>query len=142
MLTTAQPTVSRIVAPSMARWRLFLLALPLAGLGVLIARPDLNIQWHHHPAHFWLVLGTAIVCVVLAYVTNVAAGGPHDAPVPLVSFAFLAAAGFLGLHALATPGILIPTRNTGFMIATPVGLIIASGFALASVRRLAGPTPA
>jgi len=123
----------------MARWRLFLLALPLAGLGVLIARPDLNIQWHHHPAHFWLVLGTATVCVVLAYVTNVAAGRHHDARVTLVSFAFLAAAGFLGLHALATPGILIPTRNTGFMIATPVGLIIASVFALASVSRLAGP---
>jgi adenylate cyclase len=141
MLSSAQATASRTIVPgpSMARWRPVLLALPLVGLGVLITRPELNIQWHHHPAHFWLVLGAAAVSVVLAYVTNLAAGRHRDARVTLVAFAFLATAGFLGLHALATPGILIPTRNAGFMIATPVGLIIASGFALASVSRFAGP---
>ena len=141
MLSTAQartsPTI--VAGPSLARWRRILLALPLVGLGVLIARPELNVQWHHHQAHFWLVLTTAAVSVVLASVTNVAAGRHRDARVTLVSLAFLASAGFLGLHALATPGILIPTRNIGFMIATPVGLIIASGFGLASVTRLAGP---
>jgi class 3 adenylate cyclase len=141
MLTSAPARVSGTVVPklSMVRWRLVLLALPLVGLGVLITRPELNVQWHHHPAHFWLVLGTAAVSVVLAYVTNLAAMRHRDARVTLVSLAFLATAGFLGLHALATPGILIPTRNTGFMIATPVGLIIASAFAIASVSRLAGP---
>jgi adenylate cyclase len=139
MLSTATMSPTMVARPSMARWRLVLLALPLLGLGVLIARPELNVQWHHHQAHFWLVLGTAAVSVVLAAVTNVAAGRHRDARVTLVSLAFLASAGFLGLHALATPGILIPTRNTGFLIATPVGLIIASGFALASVSRLAGP---
>jgi adenylate cyclase len=141
MLNAAQMTMSPtiVVAPYLARWRSVLLALPLVGLGVLIARPELNVQWHHHQAHFWLVLATAAVSVVLAYVTNAAAGRHRDARVTLVSLAFLASAGFLGLHALATPGILIPTRNTGFLIATPVGLIIASGFALASVSRLAGP---
>jgi class 3 adenylate cyclase len=123
----------------MARWRPVLLALPLLGFAILLVRPELNFEWHHHPSHFWLVLAAAGVSVVLAYVTNVAAARHHDARVTLVSLAFLATAGFLGLHALATPGILIPTRNTGFMIATPVGLIIASGFAVASVSRLAGP---
>ena len=125
--------------PSLARWRWVLPALPLVGLAVLITRPELNVQWHHHQAHFWLVLATAGVSVVLAYVTNVAAARHRDARVTLVSLAFLASAGFLGLHALATPGILIPTRNVGFIVATPVGLIIASGFASASVSRLAGP---
>jgi adenylate cyclase len=141
MLTSAHAKTSgtMVPRPSVARWRPVLLALPLVGLAVLIARPELNVQWHHHPAHFWLVLGAAAVSVVLAYVTNLAAGRHRDARVTLVSFVFLATAGFLGLHALATPGIVIPTRNTGFMIATPVGLIIASGFALASATRLAGP---
>ena len=127
MLSTAQATASPTLAagPSMARWRRILLALPLVGLGVLIARPELNVQWHHHQAHFWLVLATAAVSVLLASVTNMAAGRHRDARVTLVSLAFLASAGFLRLHALATPGILIPTRNVGFMIATPVGLIIA-----------------
>jgi adenylate cyclase len=133
----AMPAV--VARPSLAQWRPVLLALPLIGLAFLIARPELNPEWHNHPSHFWLVLATAAVSMVLAWVTNVAAGRHRDARVTLVSLAFLASAGFLGLHALATPGILIPTRNTGFMIATPVGLIIASGFALASVSRLAGP---
>ena len=141
MLGTAHATTTPVLIAraSMARWRPVLLALPLLGFAILLGRPDLNFEWHHHPSHFWLVLGTAGVSVVLAYVTNVAAGRHRDARVTLVSLAFLAIAGFLGLHALATPGILIPTRNTGFMIATPVGLIIGSGFALASVSRLAGP---
>lgn len=141
MPSPVQPTATEVFVarPSLARWRLILLALPLIGLGLLLARPELNIEWHHHPIHLWLVLTSATVSVALAYVTNVAAGRHRDARVTLVSLAFLASAGFLGLHALATPGILVPTRNTGFMIATPVGLIIASGFALASVSRLAGP---
>ena len=51
----------------------------------------------------------------------------------------MASAGFLGLHALATPGVLLAESNVGFAIATPVGLIIASGFAAASATPLAGP---
>ena len=43
--------------------------------------------------------------------------------------AFLSSAGFLGLHALATPGVLLEGRNAGFVIATPVGLLIAAVFA-------------
>jgi adenylate cyclase len=138
-IPAAQASVVSRVSPGVGWARLVLLALPLAGLGVLVARPELNIEWHHHPSHFWLVLATAAVSAVLAYLTNVAAARHRDSRVMLVSLAFLACAGFLGLHALATPGILIPTRNSGFMIATPVGLIIASGFAVASVTRLAGP---
>ena len=30
--------------------------IPLAGLGLLLARPELDIDWEHHPSHFWLVL--------------------------------------------------------------------------------------
>ena len=51
-----------------------LLALPLAGLALLLLRPELDIEWEHHPSHFWLVLVTAVVNVALAYVTNLAAG--------------------------------------------------------------------
>ena len=119
-----------------------LLLLPLAGLGLLLARPDLDVPWEHHPSHFWLVLVTAGVNVVLAYVANVAAGRYRDARLVLVSLAFLASAGFLGLHALATPGVLLPHPNAGFAVATPVGLVIASLFAAASASSLAGPRAA
>jgi hypothetical protein len=43
-----------------------LLGLPLLGLGILLVRPDLNIVWHHHPSHFWLVLAAAGVSMVRA----------------------------------------------------------------------------
>ena len=56
----------------------------------------------------------------------------------LVSLAFLAAAGFLGLHALATPGVLLEAPNAGFAIATPVGLVVAGAFAAASSAELEG----
>ena len=119
-----------------------LLLLPVLGLLLLLARPELDVEWEHHPSHFWLVLFTAAVNVALAYLTNVAAGRYRDARLILVSLAFLASAGFLGLHALATPAVLLPHPNTGFVVATPTGLLIASSFAAASVSPLAGPRAA
>ncbi len=96
-------------------------ALPLAGLAVLLARPEIDLHWEHHPSHFWLVLITAAINVALAYVTNVVAGRQGDARLVLISLTFFASAGFLGLHALATPGVLLEGSNTGFVIATPAG---------------------
>jgi adenylate cyclase len=121
-------------------WFVILAAvLPLAGLVLLIARPELDLHWEHHPSHFWLVLLTAGVSVALAYVTNVAAGRYRDARLVLISLAFLASAGFLGLHALATPGVLLDQPNAGFVVATPVGLALAALFAAASTSSLGGP---
>jgi adenylate cyclase len=113
------------------------LALPLAGLGLLLAAPDADVHWEHHPAHFWLVLLIAAVSVVLGLLASEAARRLDDARLFLVSMTFLASAGFLGLHALATPGVLLNGKNTGFVIATPVGLLVASGFAAASALDLA-----
>ena len=109
-----------------------LLALPMAGLAVLLADPETDVHWQHEPSHFWLVLVTAALNAVLAYATGVAARRRGDRRVHLVSLAFLAASGFLALHALATPGVLLERANLGFVIATPIGLVIASAFAAAS----------
>jgi adenylate cyclase len=106
--------------------------LPLAGLALLLAVPRLDGEWQHNPSHFWLVLAAAVTNVVLAVATGDAARRRGDARLFLVSLAFLSAAGFLALHALATPRVLLDTPNTGFVVATPVGLLIASLFAAAS----------
>lgn len=116
-----------------------LLVLPLAGLGVLLARPALDVRWLNLPAHFWIVLIAGALNAALAYGTGVAARRRRDARVLLVSLAFLAAAGFLGLHALATPGVLLERFNAGFVLATPIGLVVASIFAAASSLDLSGP---
>ena len=109
-----------------------LLALPLVGLAILLAAPETDVHWEHHPSHFWLVLVTAALNAVLAYATGVAARRRGDRRVHLVSLSFLAASGFLALHALATPGVLLDKPNLGFVIATPVGLVLAGAFAVLS----------
>ena len=119
-------------------WWPLALALPLIGLGLLIGWPQLDLEWRHQQAHFWLVLGVALVNVALAYLTNEAAVRRGDARVVLLSLAFGASAGFLGLHALATPGVLLPGSNLGFVVATPVGLTLAAVLAAASAIRLGG----
>jgi len=112
-------------------WALHL-ALPVAALWLLLAVPTVDIVWQHQPSHFWLVLAVAAVNVVLGARMSVVARRHTDARLFLVSLAFLTSAGFLLLHALATPGILIKHQNAGFDVAQPVGLAIASLFALAS----------
>ena len=106
-----------------------LIALPLGGLALVLLQPDLDVDWEHHPAHFWLVLSVSVVSVALGLLTSEAATRRGDARLFLVSLAFLSSAAFLGLHALATPGVLLEGKNAGFVIATPVGLLIASIFA-------------
>jgi adenylate cyclase len=110
------------------------------GLVVLLAAPRLDVRWEHHPAHFWLVLAAAVTNVVLAVLTGDAARRRADARLFLVSLVFLAGAGFLALHALATPGVLLDSPNTGFVVATPVGLLVAAALATASSLELSAET--
>src|SRR4029453_12744525 len=98
----------------------------------LIARPQLDLRWENHPAHFGLVLGTALLNVVLGVLMAGAAGRRSDPRLLLVAWAFLIAAGFLGLHALATPEVLVDQPSAGFVLATPVGLCVGGLLALAS----------
>jgi adenylate cyclase len=114
------------------------LALPLIGLLVLLAAPSADLHWEHHPSHFWLVLLTGAVAAVLGWAVGSAARRRADARLFLVSLAFVVAACFLGLHALATPRVLLDSSNAGFVIATPVGLLLASGFAFWSSMPLDG----
>jgi class 3 adenylate cyclase len=113
------------------RWTLALM-LPLAGYFLLLANSDWDGIWENHRAHFWLVLIVAVVNAVLGFVMSEVAGRRGDARVFLVSLVFLATGGFLALHALATPGVLLDGKNTGFVIATPVGLFLGSCLAALS----------
>ncbi|WP_262851996.1 adenylate/guanylate cyclase domain-containing protein [Mumia quercus] len=114
------------------------LAIPLAGLALLLWRPEIDVAWEDHPAHFWLVLAAAVVGALVAYAMGVAALQRGDARVLLASYAFFVTAAFLGLHALATPGVLLSAPNAGFVLATPVGLALGAVFAVWSARDLGG----
>jgi adenylate cyclase len=109
------------------------LALPLAALGLLLlAPPHHDMRWVSHQSHFWLVLGVAAANVGLGMVASEAATRRDDARTFFVSMALLTSAGFLGLHALATPGVLLDTMTAGFSLAARVGLLLAAVFAAIS----------
>jgi adenylate cyclase len=109
--------------------------LPLVLLAVLRFRPAIDARWENEPAHFWLVLGAAGLSSVFGYSVSVAARRRQDSRLFLVSLAFLSSAGFLGLHALATPGVLLGA-NAGFELATPVGLLVGGAFVAMSAIEL------
>ncbi|MFI5692428.1 adenylate/guanylate cyclase domain-containing protein [Kribbella sp. NPDC051586] len=127
-----------VYTPAMVGLTSLVLLVPLVGLVLLLREPQLDVHWEHHPTHFWLVLLTATLSAVLAYSTGAAAIRRGDARVLFVSLAFLSAAGFLGLHALATPKVMLDTPNAGFTLATPVGVALASVFAFLSSLTVSG----
>ncbi|HZA20238.1 MAG TPA: hypothetical protein VE889_05220, partial [Actinomycetota bacterium] len=112
----------RVARETWGRW-IALALIPVALVLVLRLRPALDVQWENHPAHFWLVLSASAVAVALGWAVSVTARARRDARLLLVSLAFIVSAGFLGLHALATPGVLLGP-NAGFELATPVGLLL------------------
>lgn len=124
----AVPRGSRV---RVSTWTLHLAA-PVLVLWLLLARPNLDVRWQHNLSHFVMVGLTATVALVVGVRIQRDAHHRLDPRLFLVSMAFLAAAGFFGLHALATPTVLVPTSNVGFAVATPVGLLLASVLVAAS----------
>src|ERR1700755_1025748 len=100
-------------------------ALPLALVILLRSAPALDARWEVDPVHFWIVLAAGVVNAGLAVAISEAGRRRRDARLLLIGLAFLVSAGFLGLHALATPGVLVDGRSAGFVLATPVGLVFA-----------------
>jgi adenylate cyclase len=76
------------------------------------------------------VVGT--IAFVLGFAAGEAANRRGDARVLLLSLAFMATGGFMGLHALGTQGVLFSGDHSGFKVAIPVGLLVSAGFAAAS----------
>ncbi|TMK83485.1 MAG: adenylate/guanylate cyclase domain-containing protein [Actinobacteria bacterium] len=122
--------------PVRAAALIVILPLPLAGLALLVSRPRWDVMYRDDPIHFWIVLLAAAINVGLGLATSETARKWGDPRLFLVSMALLTSAGFLGLHALATPRVLLPGSNTGFVVANPIGLFLAAGFAAGSALGL------
>jgi class 3 adenylate cyclase len=113
-------------------------ALPLVGFVSLLLRSQLDPAWTSTRLHFVLFLSVGGAAFVLAYAAGQAANRRGDARVFLLSLAFLVTGGFLALHAIGTPGVILNDDLPGFKIAIPVGLLIAAllgaGSAFVDVR--------
>jgi class 3 adenylate cyclase len=107
-------------------------ALPLVGLISLLLRSQIDPHWQNPKVHFVVFAAVGALAFALALIAGDAATRRGDARVLLISLAFLATGGFLGLHAIGTPGILFSGELSGFKVAIPVGLLVAAVFGLAS----------
>jgi adenylate cyclase len=107
-------------------------ALPLIGLVSLLLRSQLDPHWENPKVHFVVFAAVGSLAFALAFFAGEAATRRGDARVLLISLAFLATGGFLGLHAVGTPGVLFTGELSGFKVAIPVGLLLAAMFGLAS----------
>ncbi|HMQ30962.1 MAG TPA: adenylate/guanylate cyclase domain-containing protein [Chloroflexaceae bacterium] len=140
MQPTAAPTshTARPVWP----W----LAAPAAALLALVfwvASPSFDLRLPTDPAnpagnpfHFWTIGAAGALSLVVGVLMGEAGRRRSDARVLLLALAMLNAAAAILLHALATPNVLQPGRNVGFVTAAPVGLVIASGLVAVSALEL------
>ena len=106
--------------------------LPLVGFVSLLLRSQLDPQFHNHQAHFVIFGLVGGVAFALGYAAGEAANRRGDARVLLLSLAFMATGGFMGLHAFGTAGVLFSESRAGFQIAIPVGLLVSAFFAAGS----------
>ena len=124
------PSRQRIRAGAIAE--LLAVALPLIGLVSLLLRSQLDPHFENYRVHFVLFGVVGTIAFVLGFAAGEAANRRGDARVLLLSLAFMATGGFMGLHALGTQGILFSGDHSGFKVAIPVGLLVSAGFAAAS----------
>ena len=124
------PSRQRIRAGAIAQ--LLAVALPLIGLVSLLLRSQLDPHFENYQVHFVLFGVVGTIAFVLGFAAGEAANRRGDARVLLLSLAFMATGGFMGLHALGTQGVLFSGDHSGFKVAIPVGLLVSAGFAGAS----------
>src|SRR5438093_786910 len=101
-----------------------LLLLPMGGLVLLLARPAIDRRWEHHPSHFWLVLGVALLNVGLGVATSEAARRRGDARLFLVSLALLPLGIARYLLAAARYAILFQRRGRTLLLAVSVSFVL------------------
>src|SRR5690349_9387770 len=90
--------------------------LPLVGLSSLLLRKQLDPHFENYRAHFVVFGIVGALAFVLGYGAGEAATRRGDARVLLLSLAFMATGGFMGIHAVGTPGILFSGEHSGFQV--------------------------
>lgn len=115
--TTRAPALAVLIAALVAP---LLLTVTLA----FITTP--GFRWEDHRSHFWVVLLAGLIPIVLAWLVGDAALRRDDPRLSWMAAGFLTMAAFLGLHALATPKVLLDAPNRGFELAMPIGLTLGA----------------
>jgi adenylate cyclase len=126
------PLAESMRRPTVAAMVVVALALPLAGLVLLLGSDFSTWHWSNPDLHFVFFLAVGATAASLSVVAGEAARRRGDARVLLLSLAFLATGGFMALHAVGTRTVLVTEDLPGFTIAITIGLLVAAPLALAS----------
>lgn len=108
------------------RW-LSVLAVPSALLGILLRFPSLDVQWELPWAHLVLVSVIGGVGVLLALLVARVVARTGNTQILLLALSFHVIGVFLMVHALLTPGALLPFPTSGVEIALLAGVLLSSG---------------
>lgn len=128
-------TLTQTASNRLWSWLLPLI-LPAGLLVIWLSLPDLDSEIRVNPPHFWIVGAAGLLALISGVLMSEAARRRSDARVFLISLCFLTNSGFLLLHALSTPNVLVQGRNIGFILAAPVGIVLGSVFAALSAAEL------
>lgn len=138
-----QQTVSVAQGPRRALPWMIVSILASLSMALLALRPAIDLRLPSeelarsgNPPHFVIVAVAGALAVAVGLLMGEAGRRRADARVLLLSLGVLNAAAALLLHALATPNILAAGPGIGFVVATPVGLVIAALFVAASALEL------
>ncbi len=118
----------------MARW-LVAVAVPSLFLAVLLRNPSLDVRWEVPWAHLYLVTAIGFMGVILSLLITRVGVRTQNVRIVILALAFFAIGIFLIVHALSTPGTLIPFPSTGTKNAILIGFLLCSMLLAAS-----GPT--
>ena len=142
MLISAARSSRALTVPAPA-WGLLAAAgavlAPLALVAYLLLHPALNLSAPEAPwQHLAIVGGASLLALLLAILLVLTSAQVKHYRVLFLSFGFVAYGGFSSLHALTTPGLILPESDNLYSItgaAAYLALFFAAGFfALAQTR--------
>ena len=105
---------------------------PVAAMALLLTNIISDPTWPGPVFHFYIVSTTAFIATLLAILMAVAAGQVRDARVFFLALSFMGIAGFFFVHALTTPGVLIPDFNPWVGFSSKLSLFSGAFFLLLS----------
>ena len=131
--------MDRRLRASLGGWAL-LLSVPLLIFVWLLLNPDLNATFEIPVQHFYIVTAIQLISLVVALLVARAAIDMREFRVLFLSLGFMAMSGLFAVHALSTPGVLVPPAEEDYPgvmgLSAFLSLLIAASFFAGSASPL------
>lgn len=113
-----------------------LLAMPMAAVIVLRARPGLDRVWMDNAVHFYVVSGTALLAAAVCAVLIASARSLRQTRLLFLALAFLSIAALFATHGLTTPGFIHDEPYPALDVSAWLSVFVGAAFITASALEL------